>query len=252
MKVVVITGASSGIGAACAVEFARHGNALVLGARREEKLVDVARRCQELGASRVTTLPLDVCDPDSVQRFVEATLAQHGHVDVLVNNAGLALGADHVVKGSEDDWQRMLDTNVMGIVRVTKAFLPSMIARDRGDIVNMGSVAGFQTYAGGSVYAGSKHAVRAISGALTLELNGTMIRVSEIDPGMVETEFSLVRFKQNPDAAKAVYKGMQPLTGQDVAEIVHFVTSRPPHVNLDHVIVMPTHQASVYKTHRES
>lgn len=250
MKVTVITGASSGIGLACAIEFAQRGDALVLGARRVDKLAEVSQLCKQAGAAHVQALSLDVCQTDSVTKFVESTFEAHPHVDTLINNAGLALGVDPVVSGDEDDWQRMIDTNVMGLMRVTKSFLPKMIERNQGDIVNIGSIAGFQTYAGGAVYAGTKHAVRAISGALRLELNGTNIRISEIDPGMVETEFSLVRFGNNEETAKNVYKGMRPLTGKDIAEIVYFVTSRPSHVNLDHVIVMPTDQAAVYKTFR--
>ena len=251
MKITVITGASSGIGKACAIEFAKNGGRLVLGARRKDQLIQVAELCKQSGATDVLTLCLDVCNSDSVRKFVQDAMEQFAHIDVLINNAGLALGLDHLLHGEERDWQQMLDTNVMGLARVTKAFLPSMLARNQGDIINIGSIAGFQTYAGGAIYAGSKHAVRALSGALRLELNGTNIRVSEIDPGMVETEFSLVRYKNNSHAAKAVYEGMQPLSGKDIAEIVYFVTTRPSHVNLDHIIVMPTAQASVYKTSRQ-
>lgn len=250
MKVIVITGASSGIGEACAFEFARQGHKLVLGSRRIEKLVQITRSCKEAGASDVIALHLDVCDSDSIEKFVQSTLSKNNRIDVLINNAGLALGTEHLRDANEDDWERMLNTNVLGLARITKRFLPSMIERDHGHIVNIGSIAGFATYAGGSVYAATKHAVRAISGALRLELCGTKIRISEIDPGMVETEFSLVRYKNNSEAADAVYQGMQPLTAIDIAELVYFVTSRPPHVNIDNLIVTPTDQASVYKVHR--
>ena len=151
---------------------------------------------------------------------------------------------------SDDSIKRQLDINVYGLLRMTRRLLPEMLRQGRGHIVNMGSIAGFQTYANGAVYAGTKHAVKAITGALRMELNGTPIRVSEVDPGMVETEFSLVRLK-DADKAKAVYQGMTPLTAYDIAECVYFATSRPPHVNIDHIIIMPTAQAAVYKVHRQ-
>lgn len=248
-KVCVVTGASAGIGQACAEIFAEHGYSLVIGARRTGKLEALAPKLEKLGAKGVLVLVLDVTSEQSVENFHAQTIKRFGQVDVLVNNAGLAAGLDPVVTGKDSDWQAMLDTNVYGLLRVTRKFLPKMIERDRGHIVNMGSIAGFHTYANGAVYAGTKHAVKAISGALRLELNGTALRVSEIDPGMVETEFSIVRLKDE-DKAKTVYKGMTPLTGRDIAECVYFIASRPAHVNVDHLIIMPTDQASVYKTHR--
>jgi NADP-dependent 3-hydroxy acid dehydrogenase YdfG len=248
-KLAVITGASAGIGEACAEEFARHGWALALGARRVDRLESMAVRMRELGAPAVMCLPLDVRDLASIKSFHERVYGAFARVDLLVNNAGLAAGLDPVATGKDDDWEAMLETNVYGLLRLTREFLPKMIAANHGHIVNMGSIAGFQTYANGAAYAGSKHAVKAISGALRHELNGTAIRVSEIDPGMVETEFSLVRL-QDETKAKAVYNGMTPLTGRDIAECVYFAASRPAHVNIDHIIVMPVDQASVHKTHR--
>lgn len=250
-KVCVVTGASAGIGAACAAEYAKHGYSLVLGARRTEKLIAMVEALKDLGAKRVVCAELDVRDEASVGRFYADAVRAFPKVDVLVNNAGLAAGFDPVVTGNDDDWQAMLDTNVYGLLRVTRKFLPSMIAADHGHIVNMGSIAGFFTYANGSMYAGTKHAVKAISGALRQELAGTRIRVSEIDPGMVETEFSLVRLKDE-GKAKAVYQGMTPLNGQDIAECVYFATSRPAHVNVDHILVMPTDQSAVHKVHRRT
>jgi NADP-dependent 3-hydroxy acid dehydrogenase YdfG len=249
-KVCVVTGASAGIGAACAVEFARHGWALALGARRKDRLDELAPRLRELGSPKVLTHAIDVREKADIASFHAAVAAAFPRIDVLVNNAGLAAGLDPVVTGKDDDWEAMLDTNVYALLRVTRAFLPGMIAADHGHIINMGSIAGFHTYANGAAYAGSKHAVKAISGALRLELNGTRIRVSEVDPGMVETEFSLVRLGQDEAKAKAVYQGMTPLTGEDIADCVYFAASRPAHVNIDHIIIMPTDQASVYKTHR--
>ncbi len=248
-KVAVITGASAGIGQACAEIYAEHGYSLVVGARRTDKLEALAPKLEKLGAQGVLVLGLDVTDEKSVDAFHAQTLKKFGQVDVLLNNAGLAAGLDPVVTGKDADWQAMLDTNVYGLLRVTRTFLPKMIEENHGHVVNMGSIAGFHTYANGAVYAGTKHAVKAISGALRLELNGTAIRVSEIDPGMVETEFSVVRLKDE-SKAKSVYQGMTPLKGRDIAECVYFITSRPAHVNVDHLLIMPTDQASVYKTHR--
>jgi NADP-dependent 3-hydroxy acid dehydrogenase YdfG len=248
-KVCVITGASAGIGEACAEVFARQGYALALGARRRARLEVIAPRLRELGAPVVITRTLDVRDAASIAAFHAAVCETFDRVDVLVNNAGLAAGLDPVATGKDQDWEAMLDTNVYGLLRVTRQFLADMIREDHGHIVNIGSIAGFHTYANGSAYAGSKHAVKAITGALRLELSGTRIRVSEIDPGMVETEFSLVRLKDSTKA-DAVYQGMTPLTGQDIADCIYFAVSRPPHVNVDHIIIMPTDQASVYKVHR--
>lgn len=248
-NVAVISGASSGIGAACARSLAHEGFRLALGARRVDKMQAMVAELKDLGAPDVQVLPLDVCQQSSVDAFVDAVLKRFGQVDVLINNAGLAAGLDPVATGKDEDWQAMLDTNVYGLLRLTRRLLPEMQKRDKGHIVNMGSIAGFHTYANGSVYAGTKHAVKAISGAMRLELSGTAIRVTEIDPGMVETEFSEVRLKDT-QRAKAVYQGMTPLTGADVAECVTFAVTRPAHVNLDHIIVMPTAQASVYKVHR--
>lgn len=248
-QVVVVTGASAGIGAATAAIYARNGARLALGARRLDRLEAMATELKKLGAADLSVHALDVADQASVDDFADKILARHGRVDVLVNNAGLAAGLDPVESGKDSDWQAMLDINVYGLLRVTRRFIPEMKKQGRGHIVNMGSIAGFHTYANGAVYAGTKHAVKAISGALRLELNGTPIRVSEVDPGMVETEFSIVRLKDE-ERAKAVYQGMTPLSADDIAECVYFATSRPAHVNIDHIVIMPTDQASVYKTHR--
>jgi NADP-dependent 3-hydroxy acid dehydrogenase YdfG len=248
-KLAVITGASAGIGQACAEVFAEHGWALALGARRLDRLAEMAPALKRAGSPDVLTATLDVTSPASIEAFATEVERRFGNVDALVNNAGLAAGIDPVATGKDDDWDAMIDTNVKGLLKVTRRFLPRMIARSAGHIFNMGSIAGFHTYANGSAYAGTKHAVRAITGALRLELAGTNIRVTEIDPGMVETEFSIVRLKSAEKAA-GVYQGMTPLTARDVAECVWFAASRPAHVNLEHVVVMPTDQASIYKVHR--
>lgn len=249
IRSVVITGASSGIGEACAEIFAKSGHRVALGARRTERLTQVAERLLKLGAQEVLALELDVTEQKSVDEFSEKVRSSFQEINVLVNNAGLASGLDPVVTGKDSDWQAMIDTNVYGLLRVTRSFIPALIESGNGHIINMGSIAAFQTYANGAVYAGTKHAVKAITGALKLELNGQPVRVSSIDPGMVETEFSLVRLKDE-HKAKDVYKGMTPLSAQDIAECVYFAATRPAHVNIDHIIVMPTDQATVYKVHR--
>ena len=237
-RLAVVTGASSGIGEATARALAGAGFKLVLGARREDRLMAVA---DELGARG---LPLDVRDPASIAAFVGAIAAGGGQVEVLVNNAGLAAGLQPLAEGNDDDWVQMMETNVLGLLRVTKAMLPLLRRAPRAHIVNLGSVAGFEVYPGGVGYTASKHAVRAITRTLRLELLGEPIRVTEIEPGMVETEFSLVRFKGDQARAAAVYEGMQPLTGADVADCIVWAVTRPPHVNVDELVVRPIAQAT--------
>ena len=237
-RVAVVTGASSGIGEATARGLAAAGFGVVLGARRQDRLMAVAR---ELGG---TGLALDVRDLNSIQAFAQAIESEYGQVEVLVNNAGLAAGLQPLAEGSDDDWVQMMETNVIGLLRVTKALLPLLRRAPRAHIVNLGSVAGFEVYPGGVGYTASKHAVRAISKTLRLELVGEPIRVTEIAPGMVETEFSLVRFKGDRERAAAVYQGMQPLTGADVADCIVWAVTRPPHVNIDELVVRPIAQAT--------
>ncbi|TMG17988.1 MAG: SDR family NAD(P)-dependent oxidoreductase [Chloroflexi bacterium] len=237
-RVAVVTGASSGIGEATARGLAGAGYRMVLGARREDRLMAVAR---ELGGRG---LALDVRDLTSIQGFARAIESEYGQVEVLVNNAGLAAGLQPLAEGSDDDWVQMMETNVIGLLRVTKALLPLLRRAPRAHIVNLGSVAGFEVYPGGVGYTASKHAVRAISKTLRLELVGEPIRVTEIAPGMVETEFSLVRFKGDRERAAAVYQGMQPLTGADVADCIVWAVTRPPHVNIDELVVRPIAQAT--------
>jgi NADP-dependent 3-hydroxy acid dehydrogenase YdfG len=249
--VVVITGASAGIGQSTARAFARCGCHLVIGARREERLAELTPQLQDLGAASVLALPLDVRQADSVKSFYTAFKAKHEACDVLVNNAGLVLGVDHIADGNFDDWETILDTNVMGVLRMCRTFLPDMKTKQKGHVIMIGSISGHQVYEGGGPYCATKHAVNAITRTLKLELNGTNIRVSSIDPGLVETEFSVVRLGSESQAKK-VYDGLTPLTGDDIAECVVFAASRPPHVNIDEMIVMPTAQAAVHKVHRES
>jgi len=244
---VCITGASSGIGRATALEFARHGYAISMCARREGRLIELSDELRSQGASKVFTAPCDVSNTDAVQSFCDETLSALGHVDVLVNNAGGAIGAEHIVDASEEDWTTMINCNVLGLLRMTRYFATEMKRRKSGHIVNIGSISGHQVYEGGVVYCATKHAVKVIAEGLKLELNGLGIRVSSIDPGMVNTEFSTVRFRGNAERANNLYKGMTPLVATDIAELVYFVATRPKHVNIDNILVTPTEQASVHK-----
>ena len=237
-RIAVVTGASSGIGEATARALAGAGFRVVLGARRQDRLMAVAG---ELGGRG---LPLDVRDLKSIAAFTRAIEADYHQVEVLINNAGLAAGLQPLADGSDDDWVQMMETNVLGLLRVTRSMLPLLRRAPRAHIVNLGSVAGFEVYPGGVGYTASKHAVRAISRTLRLELMGEPIRVTEIEPGMVETEFSLVRFKGDAKRAGAVYEGMQPLTGADVADCILWTVTRPPHVNIDELVVRPIAQAT--------
>jgi NADP-dependent 3-hydroxy acid dehydrogenase YdfG len=242
----VVTGASSGIGAATARALAREGFLPVLAARRMNRLEQLAAEAEGVA------LELDVTDPGSVQRFAATVEERFGMCHVLVNNAGLALGLSPVAETPDSDWIGMLDVNVVGLLRITRAMLPLLRKAPSGHIVNLGSIAGFEVYRGGAGYAATKHAVRAISRTLRIELNGEPIRVTEIDPGMVETEFSLVRFRGDQGAAASVYKGLKPLSGDDVADCIAFAVNRPPHVDIDEIVIRPLAQANSFTVHRES
>jgi 3-hydroxy acid dehydrogenase/malonic semialdehyde reductase len=243
---VFITGASSGIGEACARAFAAVNRDLVLVARRKEKLDKLASELSSLSKQpiKIHTFEADVRDLKSVRKL----FSDHGDVlksvDTLVNNAGLGLGRGPIQDGVEDDWDQMIDTNVKGLLYVTRAFLPQMIEARAGHIVNLGSVAGYRVYPGGAIYCATKFAVRALTEGLRLDLLGSGIRVTEIAPGMVETNFSKVRFKGDVEKADAVYKGMRPLTAFDIAESVLWCVQRPAHVNIQTVTIYPTDQAS--------
>ena len=239
-RIAVVTGASAGIGAATARRLAREGFTIVAGARRLDRLEALA------GEIDATVLELDVREADSVDAFAAEIDGRFGRADVLVNNAGLAMGLAPVDETPDEDWIVMLETNVVGLLRVTRALLPLLRKAPHAHIVNLGSIAGFEVYKGGAGYTASKHAVRAVSRTLRLELNGEPIRVTEVAPGMVETEFSLVRFKGDREAAGNVYKGVQPLSAEDIADIIAFAVTRPPHVDIDEVVVRPIAQAAAY------
>jgi 3-hydroxy acid dehydrogenase/malonic semialdehyde reductase len=250
-RIACISGASSGIGLASATAFARLGWGLVLGARRVERLREQEDQLRKLGAHEIVSLPLDVTSSESVANFVATAEAKFPHIDLLLNNAGLALGTDRLAQVQEQDWATVLETNVGGVLRMIRGFLPRMIKLNRGHIVNLGSIAGDLVYEGGGAYCASKHALRALTGTLRLELNGTNIRVTSIDPGMVETEFSNVRFGDEAKA-KAVYRGMIPLTADDIADCITFAVTRPAHVNIDKITLMPVAQAAPHKVHRQA
>jgi NADP-dependent 3-hydroxy acid dehydrogenase YdfG len=233
-KTAVITGASSGIGEATARRLVEEGFTVIVGARRIDRLEELA---SEIGA---TAIELDVTDAGSIERFTERI----DRVNVLVNNAGLASGFEPVSGLSEDRVRVMWETNVIGLVKMTQALLPRLEASGEGHIVNLGSIAGFETYPGGAGYTASKHAVRAITRTLRLELLGKPIRVTEVAPGLVETEFSLVRFDQDEAAAKKPYEGIDPLTADDIADCIAWAVTRPPHVNIDEIVVRPIAQAT--------
>jgi NADP-dependent 3-hydroxy acid dehydrogenase YdfG len=252
-QVVFITGASTGIGAACAHAFAGEGARLLLAARRIEKLRALEPALRAAGAADVGLLGLDVRDAGAVQRAIDGLTADWKDIEVLVNNAGLSRGLDKLHEGSLEDWDEMIDTNVKGVLHVNRAVVPLLVARGRGTVIHLGSIAGRQLYPGGNVYCASKHAVRALNEGLRLDLLGTGVRVATVDPGMVaETDFSLVRFHGDADRAAAVYRGMTPLSPQDVAELIVYVATRPPHVNVAETVILPTDQASATSVHRRS
>lgn len=249
---VVITGASAGIGRSCAEAFAREGAHLTLAARRRGRLEEIRAELSQRYGVEVGVGRVDVRDPSEVDEFVEATLEASGPPDILVNNAGLSRGLAPLQRGEVRDWEEMIDTNVKGLLYMTRGFLPAMVERDSGHVVNLGSIAGHIVYPGGNVYNASKFAVRALTEGLNMDLVGTRIRVSSVDPGLVETEFSRVRFRGDEERAKEVYQGYTPLSPDDVAEVVRYVASAPPHVNIFQTVVYPTDQRSPFVLHRQS
>jgi 3-hydroxy acid dehydrogenase/malonic semialdehyde reductase len=249
---VFITGASSGIGEACAVAFAREGANLLLAARRKDRIDALARNLEVTYGTMTHSIRLDVRNHDEVDRAISSLPPAWDHIDILLNNAGLSRGLVKLHAGEIQDWEEMIDTNVKGLLYVTRAVLPAMVRRNSGHVINMGSVAGHEVYPNGNVYCASKYAVTAISQGLRMDLLGTNVRVSSVDPGLVETEFSAVRFRGDTQRAAQAYANMRPLKGEDIAEIVIFCATRPLHVDIAQVIVMPTDQASVNHVHRSA
>lgn len=250
-KKVLITGASSGIGKSCATIFAREGASLLLAARRFERLLEMESKLQELGASEVKSYQLDVRNYDDVKHFFESLPLEWQSLDILINNAGLSRGLDKIQGGKKLDWDEMIDTNIKGILYITRTFLPNMIKQKQGDVVNIGSIAGYEVYPSGNVYCATKHAVKALTQGMRIDTLGTGVRVTSVDPGLVATEFSEVRYHGDKERAKKTYAGLTPLHPDDVADAVLFAVTRPPHVNINSIIVMPTHQAGVANVHRE-
>ena len=251
-KWVLITGASSGFGAAAARAFAREGAKLLLGARRLDRLEAVATEARQLGAADAQFAALDVAETASVNAFVDWVRRHTDRLDVLINNAGGAKGLETVADGKDEDWEFMMQTNVLGVLRVTRACLPLMVKNPGSSIINIGSIAGRVAYEGGSAYCAAKAGELQITKALRLELSGTGVRVSTVDPGLAETEFSIVRFKGDEARAKKVYEGVEPLTAEDIAETLVWVASRPPHVCIDEMVIKCTDQAAIHKLHRRT
>lgn len=249
---VLITGASSGIGEACATVFAQAGARLILVARRRERLEQLALQLGQEYGCELYLLPLDVCDRAGIQSALDQLPMPWSEVDILINNAGLSRGLDKLYEASIQDWEEMIDTNIKGLLYMTRALVPGMVSRGRGHVINIGSIAGHQTYPGGSVYCATKAAVKAISEGLKQDLLGTPVRVSSVDPGMVETSFSEVRFHGDTERGKKVYQGLTPLTAEDVADVVFFCATRSPHVNISQIILMPTAQASATLVYRQT
>ncbi len=251
-KLVLITGASSGIGAACAKQFAAAGARLLICARRLEKLNELTAQLKTDYGTEVYPFQLDVCQHSHVVKTLQALPHEWQAIDILLNNAGLAAGLDPIQEGKWEDWESMIDTNVKGLLYMTREILPQMIKRNTGHIINMGSVAGHTVYPKGAVYCATKYAVNAITQGLRMDLFGTKIRVTTIDPGAVETNFSLVRFKGDEKRAAAVYERMEPLTPEDIADAILYCATRPPHVNISELIIMPTDQAAATMVARKN
>jgi serine 3-dehydrogenase len=251
-QIILITGASSGIGTACARIFAGAGAKLILAARRLERLQQLADTLIKEFGSEIYLLQLDVRDRNAVEEAISTLPSAWSNIDILINNAGLSRGLDKLHEGSFQDWEDMIDTNVKGLLYVSRYVVPGMVSRDRGHVVNLGSIAGHQTYPGGNVYCATKAAVRAISEGLKQDLLGTQVRVTSVDPGMVETEFSNVRFHGDAERANKVYQGVKPLTADDVADVIFFCVTRSPHVNINEVVLMPVDQASATLVNRRT
>jgi len=242
-RCVVVTGASSGIGAACARAFAEQGSRVLLLARRLDRLEGVAAAIRAAGGE-VRCDGLDVRERAAVERYFAGLQAPWAHIDVLVNNAGLARGLAPLHRGAVEDWEEMVDTNLKGLLYVTRAVVPGMVERGTGHVINIGSIAGHESYPGGNVYCATKHGVAAITRGLAIDLLGTGVRVSSVDPGLVETEFSMVRFRGDTDRAASVYRGLEPLTAADVAEAVLFCATRPARATVREMVLVPAAQAS--------
>ena len=242
-KTILITGATSGIGLACARKFAENGDKVILTGRNEQRLAEIRKTLIDKGA-QVLTLAFDVRDSEKAKEYIDGLPAEWKEIDVLVNNAGLALGVDREYEGDIGEWSTMIDTNIKGLLTMTRLIVPGMVERNRGHIINIGSVAGDAAYAGGSVYCATKAAVKALSDGLRIDVIDTSIRVTNLKPGLVETNFSNIRFRGDKERAKKLYTGIKPLTGDDIADVAVYAANAPEHVQIAEVLILATHQAS--------
>lgn len=242
-KTVLITGATSGIGLGCARKFADNGDKLILTGRNQQRLEEISKELTDKGTP-VLTLAFDVRDREKAQQAIDGLPAEWQSIDVLVNNAGLALGLEPEYEGSLDDWETMIDTNIKGLLTMTRLVVPGMVERNRGHIINVGSVAGDAAYAGGNVYCATKAAVKALTDGLRIDVANTAIRVTNLKPGLVETNFSNIRFKGDTERAKKLYTGIAPLTGDDIADVAVYAANAPEHVQIAEVLILATHQAN--------
>ncbi|MCF6342681.1 MAG: SDR family oxidoreductase [Bacteroidales bacterium] len=249
-KITLITGATSGIGKACALHFAQNRHDLILTGRRTERLQELMTALQKEHPVRVHTLAFDIRDRRTTETAIASLPAQWKNIEILVNNAGLASGLNTVQDGLTDDWEKMIDTNIKGLLYVSRAVLPFMIARGKGHVINIGSIAGKEVYPNGNVYCATKFAVDALTKGMRIDLVQHGIKVTQIAPGAVETEFSVVRFHGDKQRAKGVYQGFQPLRAEDVAEVVYYATTLPRHANINDLVLMPTSQASAAIVHK--
>ena len=250
-KIVLITGATSGIGEACARKFAQGGYDVIITGRRAQLLANLKKELEAEGV-RVLALAFDVRNRNAATAAINSLPLEWQQIDVLINNAGLALGLEPEYEGSFEDWETMIDTNIKGLLTMTRLVVPRMVKRDSGHVINIGSVAGDAAYAGGNVYCGTKAAVKTITDGLRIDLAHTSVRVTNVKPGLVETHFSNVRFHGNDTRAEKVYEGVKPLTGTDIAEVVFYATSAPAHVQIAEVLVLATHQANGSVLHRNT
>lgn len=249
-KIIMITGATAGFGKATAVRFARNGYSIIITGRRQELLDELEKELHSFGDIKVLSLCFDVRNNSEVESVIGNIPQEWKAIDILVNNAGLAVGLDHIQSGNIDDWDRMIDTNVKGLLYITRAVSPLMVARNKGHIFNLGSIAGKEAYENGNVYCASKFAVDALSKSMRIDMLKNNIRVTLIAPGMAETEFALVRFKGDEQKAKNVYKGIDPLTADDIADVIYYCATLPEHVCINEVVITPTQQASVNHSYR--
>jgi len=249
-KIVLITGATSGIGEGCARKFAAQGSDIILNSRNPEKVFSLKAELEKTYGIQVLALPFDVRDRAAMKLAIDSLQKPWSDVDVLVNNAGLVIGVDKEFQGDLDEWDIVLDTNIKGLLAMTRMVVPGMVSRGSGHIINIGSIAGDAAYANGSVYCASKAAVKSLTDGLRIDLVDTPLRVTLIKPGMVETNFTVVRFRGNKPAADDFYKGIKPLNGDDVAETVYYAASAPAHVQIAEVLLMPTFQATATLAHR--